>query len=282
MNEIEEKYRNLLRENFIIDAGNSFNAKNNLQENQFGYLSSHFVVSLNNGRRELPEWKEYADYKAEIQVRTVLQHAWAAISHELEYKKTYEIPNVLKRKLFRLAWLIELADEEFQVAKKDHKEVEIAISQKKTIKEIRVFDEINLDTINNYFLNISREVKIINENGLKAGFKIKNSDDLYEMIYDVRPDFLSDIVNLCQIKGIKSISEFNELMSFISKESFTKLSELYNRNNTEWEVSIEFIVLILILLTLNKEQIEKYDKKYWSEPIWEIIVEMAKNNNLLR
>jgi putative GTP pyrophosphokinase len=57
--------------------------------------------------------KQYADIRAEIQVRTALQHAWSAVHHKLEYKSSTEAPPELRRRLFRLSALFELADEQF-------------------------------------------------------------------------------------------------------------------------------------------------------------------------
>ena len=80
---------------------------------RFGYLSIHYVVRLKEERAKLTEWQAFAPLRAEIQIRTVLQHAWAAIDHRFRYKTTTEIPTHLRRKLFRLSALLELADEEF-------------------------------------------------------------------------------------------------------------------------------------------------------------------------
>lgn len=102
---------NLIKSEFLIDQDNSVVHTATVAE--FGYKSTHFVISLNQGRAALLEWQGLSDLKVEVQVRTVLQHAWAAISHKLQYKREEDVPAALKRKLFRLSALFELADDEF-------------------------------------------------------------------------------------------------------------------------------------------------------------------------
>jgi hypothetical protein len=51
--------------------------------------------------------------KFEIQVRSILQHAWAEIEHDLEYKSREAVPRQIRRRFARLSGLLELADAEF-------------------------------------------------------------------------------------------------------------------------------------------------------------------------
>ena len=46
-----------------------------LQAEQFGYQSVHYIIRLATGRTRLPEYEKYRGLTAEVQVRTVLQHA---------------------------------------------------------------------------------------------------------------------------------------------------------------------------------------------------------------
>lgn len=103
----------LITTEFKVDELNSINKSDKLEINEFGYLSTHLVVSINDDRRKLPEYEKFADLKAEIQIRTVLQHAWASIEHKINYKKSY-LPKEEKRTLYNLAAVLELVDKEFQ------------------------------------------------------------------------------------------------------------------------------------------------------------------------
>ncbi|MDD3221423.1 MAG: hypothetical protein EOM34_03565 [Clostridia bacterium] len=81
---------------------------------EFGYSSLHVVVKFTDSRCELVEYQKFQDIRFEIQLRTVLQHAWAEVEHGLGYKSYYEPPMNVKRKLNRLAATLEILDEEFE------------------------------------------------------------------------------------------------------------------------------------------------------------------------
>jgi ppGpp synthetase/RelA/SpoT-type nucleotidyltranferase len=105
--EVLEKNFEILWERSPIASGD------NGDHDRFGYVSDQYEVRLNGKRAVLDEWAAFADLAAEVQVRTVLQHAWAAISHKLEYKAEREAPRKLRRQLSRISALLEVADKEF-------------------------------------------------------------------------------------------------------------------------------------------------------------------------
>lgn len=84
------------------------------KEEKLGYQSIHYLVKLTGSRASLAEYNRYKDLVAEVQVRTVLQHAWAEIEHDIQYKAVETIPVVIRRRFMALAGLLEIADREFQ------------------------------------------------------------------------------------------------------------------------------------------------------------------------
>ena len=116
---VEEACRicGFIKENFQVDEPNSLDVRSRLRSSEFGYLSYHYVVELGEkpilGIR-IP--KALRGRKAEIQVRTLLQHAWASISHDRIYKCQFKVPEFLHRSLARVAALLEDADDEFETA----------------------------------------------------------------------------------------------------------------------------------------------------------------------
>lgn len=92
---------------------------------RFGYYSSHVDVMLNKRREMLEEYKCYKNLKCEIQIRTILQHAWAEIEHDIGYKpRIYEENKKaveIRRMLSQNSALLEVADNNFvEIRKKFH------------------------------------------------------------------------------------------------------------------------------------------------------------------
>ncbi|MCQ4936734.1 GTP pyrophosphokinase [Anaerotignum propionicum] len=109
-----ERICNILEKEFSIDKSNSINKKSELKENEFGYLSVHYILSYNQTRKELPENNIYKDMSCEIQIRTLLQHSWAEISHDNNYKFSGVLPTEINRKFYMIAGALELIDSQFQ------------------------------------------------------------------------------------------------------------------------------------------------------------------------
>ena len=82
-------------------------------EGRFGYASRHLQVGI-EADRELA-YPHLVGRSAQIQVRTVLQHAWAEFEHDIRYKGTIPDEHVpdFDRRFTLAAGLLELADREF-------------------------------------------------------------------------------------------------------------------------------------------------------------------------
>ncbi|AWB81600.1 GTP pyrophosphokinase [Corynebacterium yudongzhengii] len=88
----------------------------------FGYGSHHMILEVPEGRSDLAE---YVGMQFEVQVRTVLQHAWAEFEHDVRYKQGGQIDPQVDRAFTLAAGLIELADQQFdQIAALKEKETE--------------------------------------------------------------------------------------------------------------------------------------------------------------
>ncbi|MFL6282676.1 MAG: GTP pyrophosphokinase family protein [Pyrinomonadaceae bacterium] len=92
----------IIENEFEIDPENSVDKRKKAPDT-FGYLSSHYIVRLRPVRLQLPEYGRFSQCQAEIQIRSIIQHAWAEIEHDLGYKSQNAVPPPVRRQFFRLA-----------------------------------------------------------------------------------------------------------------------------------------------------------------------------------
>ena len=87
-----------------------------LEENDYiedpkesGYRSLHLVI-------ETPVYLSNTvnNVRVEIQLRTIAMDFWASLEHELHYKNTTEVPESIRRELFRVAETIAMTDREME------------------------------------------------------------------------------------------------------------------------------------------------------------------------
>ena len=106
-----------IRTHFLVDKANSLDKRSELKDDQFGYLAVHYVVQIHDGvrrmegvtlSREVPVGPK--GLKAEIQVKTLLEHAWANPLHDRLYKAALKLPPPVRRDAAGLMALIEDAD----------------------------------------------------------------------------------------------------------------------------------------------------------------------------
>ncbi len=93
---------------FDIDWDNSVDKSKVHDPDRFGYMGVHYVT-----RFESREYAGGCSPRFEVQIRSILQHAWAEIEHDLGYKSRAAVPREVQRRFYRLAGLLEVADEEF-------------------------------------------------------------------------------------------------------------------------------------------------------------------------
>jgi len=106
-----QQVQELISERFRIIEIEHKGAKNSFRE--FSYDSIHILVDISSSQNgnTIP----YMRKVCEIQVRTILQDAWAEVEHELIYKADLKLPNnSIKRKLASLNASLTLSDIIFQ------------------------------------------------------------------------------------------------------------------------------------------------------------------------
>jgi putative GTP pyrophosphokinase len=192
-----------IEKEFKIDRTNTID-KRHLRIDQFGYKSLHLIASV----KESSEYYNlYKNIRFEIQIRSILQHAWAEIEHDLGYKGKVSIPEQYRRDFNRLSALLETADKEFDRLKQDLSAYENQITN--LIKDKPHEVSINQASINSVLRSNLVLIKI--KNDIK---RIKNAS-----FYTVKN--FKMLIEKFEFFNINTIKELEDSLA-INEDEFTK------------------------------------------------------------
>lgn len=71
------------------------------QKKKSGYEAIQIIASLGEERINLAEYKKFIDLKCEIQLTSILHHAWSEIEHDLIYKNIFGINDKKQISIYR-------------------------------------------------------------------------------------------------------------------------------------------------------------------------------------
>jgi len=216
------KVRDILDKNFKIKE--EFE-KGNEKFKEFGYSSVHYLIDIphfiaNNMKKEILNGKEIHDvisflnnsndkekiFLIEIQIRTILQDAWAEVEHEVIYKSQFApIDEPLRRKLAALNANLVLADTIFQ--------------------EIRFYQNALLSRIEDEKINFINYIENFND----LDYAYHSSEDYIDLALNLRMD-KKDILILEAIESQKNkdynhaIEKYSDLLNSKSKKSLMNIA----------------------------------------------------------
>ena len=203
-----DRVSDLIRREFTIDEGKSVDKARELDPDRFGYLSAHFIVTIGPTRKDLPEWAALSELKAEVQVRTATQHAWAAIEHKLRYKSAEDVAPEIARRLYRLSALFELADEQFSEVKRFSEVVKEDYVE--TVKRGEL-DVVELDTSSlEVYLNTATTPQEALAVAEEAGWTVQRDPDVIDP--ERRQRDLRDLVRSLHASEVSTLRQFDDLL----------------------------------------------------------------------
>ncbi|GKX50623.1 GTP pyrophosphokinase [Budvicia aquatica] len=203
-----DKVCNIISSTFNIDKKNSMDNSNRLSTDKVGYRSVHYVCDIGEGRKELSEYEFISNLKCEIQVRTVLQHAWAELTHDRNYKLGAKLPDHIQRKINLYSGMLEIADLGFAEIINEINQYSDSLSH----KGLQEFTAQAIDSIN--------LLAYVNEICKQKGLILKPNDTWDSSI-------TSELINELEHMGIKSLDEIGEIIP----ENYVEISNNQTSNN---------------------------------------------------
>jgi putative GTP pyrophosphokinase len=196
----------IIKSTFNIDLENSIDNDKRLSTDKIGYRSVHYVCDIGEQRKDLAEYVFISNLKCEIQVRTMLQHAWSELTHDRNYKIGSHLPSDIQRKINLYSGMLELADQGFS-------EIIESISQhreKLKIKPLENLYDLTIDSLslNEFFEKVTVEYNIPTS-------KLKDFEDSY----------YNELLNEIKFMGITGIGELKALIPHNYSEVLNSFNE---------------------------------------------------------
>lgn len=189
---------NIIQKTFVVKK--RYDTSDRLAENQFGYSSIHFVIQFPKEWLKVPSLSEFGEFSAEIQIRTLAQHIWSEVSHELQYKTKEDVPLNLIRPIYRTSALLETVDLEFerllQEREEYRKQIDKKIDQELNVDSIeQILDSILPSENKDFFEEYAQLHKEILKKGIKTTDQLRNfvKDNIEWAIEDDKNRVASEI-----------------------------------------------------------------------------------------
>ncbi len=197
----------------------------------FGYESVHFLISIPAEyvkNKNLPE-DFIKEPVCEIQVRSILQEAWAEVEHELIYKSDFSpLDEPLKRKLAAINANLTLSDIMFQEIRDYQKDLHTALKQRRRDFYNRIRGESTFTVVGGSRKHEDKThhpvLKDTVDNLLLKGLLAHNKGNFSEAV-----EIYSEILSRDIREDIRSIILTHRGMAYFSDNMFSPALEDFNR-----------------------------------------------------
>lgn len=252
----------IIQEEFLIDLPRSTTSKDLEDPDLFGYKSIIYDVSLKSDRGKLKEWEKYRDVKLHIQVRTMLQEAWASISPEISGVTDIVTKGKLKRKLSRVSALLEEADEDFHYLKEAAKSLSIPVANDKSMPVVESEPEksvpLSRDLLIETFERDNRKLfQRWTSMAAQEGFPAFDASSSY---LNDSADYLLRILNAAEINTRESLEKFLSTVEEDGSalEQLRTVFKAFEEEIPNWRVD-PYSAVFLIVLNMKWDVLQNKD-----------------------
>ncbi|MBR1478086.1 MAG: hypothetical protein IJ608_09030 [Lachnospiraceae bacterium] len=253
----------LISKAFRVDFDKSKDKRKLIDARSFGYQALHYICALNEDEGEL------SNLWFEIQIKTILQHSWAEIEHDLGYKVEVEVPRSIRRSFSRAASLLETTDIIFSEIKEELEAYSAKVRESirnETLDEL-YFDRITLTEFtahNKKYRELLEKIAGITNAHITEG----STENQLPLIEFLNIHTLEDMIHLIDEEGETALrlaekslraSELDELSSTVA------YYYLFRAKLINGDYSRERIREFFALTSKNEKTIENNTEKILNE-----------------
>ena len=255
------RIEDVIRSEFDIDQSRSVPSSGLEDPYRFGYPAVVYILSLSQSRSGLREWAKYKDLSFRLELRTMLQEAWATIFPKVNQTVGTLSEKKLTRELVLLAALLEKADQGFLSWRNEIKDESLLIppSSNLGIKKTESLEAEKLFTNEELYTLFRDDSSLLgkwNAAVLEAGFPefTPSADYLRESF-----EYLCIIL---RESGIDTLSEVRKFLADMEADNkgVRQLRTLHDtfRGNTKWRMD-PFSALFLLVLNFRWKYLKDKD-----------------------
>ena len=246
-----QKVEEIICSEFEVDFDRSITSGGLEDPFRFGYPAVLYTLALSDSRSSLREWRKYKELSFRLEIRTVLQEAWATISPRVNLSVDSMSEKKFKRKLARLAALLEEADEGFLSLWEEVKDVAVLvpperdpeIAQSVSVAAERTYTE---DELYEFFNESDNTLNKWSSTAIKAGFPI----------FVPSPNYLREsfqyLYKIFRAAGIDTISEVQKFLEELEEEDrgmlqLRTIRSTFEKESSVWRVDAFSAIFLLVL-----------------------------------
>ena len=243
------RIESLIKSEFDVDASRSLPSNSRMLKDpgRFGYPAVVYILSLSHSRSNLKEWEKYKDLNFRLELRTLLQEAWATIVPKVSQTVTKESEEEFTRELFLLGAMLEKADKGFLTLREEIRNEAVLVppSEKRDTEKITAETVFTDEELYQLFRDDPSLLGKWNANAISAGFPEFTPDADY-----LRESF-SHLCVILRASGIDTMSEVKKFLDDMDNDGkgqrqLKTLHESFS-DNDNWRVDPFSAIFLLVL-----------------------------------
>ena len=254
------KIEEVIKSEFAIDSSRSVPSSGLEDPYRFGYPAVVYILSLSHIRAGLREWMKYRNLSFRLQLRTMLQEAWATIFPKVNQTVGSISEKKLTRELVLLAALLEKADQGFLSLRNEIKDEALLVppnqvnrAKNASLDAEKLFTD---EELYNLFHDDASILTKWNAAAISAGFpKFTPSADYLRESFNY-------LCNILRVAGIDTLSEVRKFLADMESDNkgVRQLRTIHDTftKKANWRMD-PFSALFLLVLNFKWDDLKDKD-----------------------